>query len=45
MAPCNGKHPDEETPSSTCSGSNDEKPNGVATQKNSRIKDTLVSDF
>ena len=34
-ARCNEKHPDEETPSSTCSGSNDEKPMGVATQKNS----------
>ena len=34
----NGKHPDEETPSSSCSGSNDgEKPNGVVTQKNSQI--------
>ena len=30
-ARCNEKHPDEETPSSTCSGSNDEKPMGVAT--------------
>ena len=33
----NGKHPDEETPSSSCSGSNDEKPNGLVTQKNSQI--------
>jgi len=33
----NGKHPDEETPSSSCSGSNDEKPNGVVTQKNNQI--------
>ena len=29
--PCNGKRPYKETPSSTCSGSNDEKPMGVAT--------------
>ena len=37
-ARCNEQHPDEETPSSSCSGfKNDEKLNGAVTQKNSQI--------
>ena len=35
--PYNGKHPDGETPCSSCSGSNAEKPNDVVTQNNNKI--------